>query len=330
MRRFLRQGISPGAVLLCLFVLRLLASSPLNAQVLEEKRQVAITIDDLPAVCTCKSGAWSALTDGILRALGERQAPAIGFVNEGKLYPQRGAQPAEAPDPARVELLQRWLNAGLELGNHTFSHPNLHQTPLTDFQADVLRGEEVTGRLDDEHEGVRYFRHPYLRTGTELGTKRKLETFLEEHGYEIAPVTIDNAEWIYARAFDIALDTDRPELASRVSDAYLDYMIRQTAFFEDQSRKLLGRELRQVLLIHANRLNAAVLGDLLDRLSERGYAFISLSEALKDPAYERLDEYTGAAGISWIQRWAWAEGHRGSWFAGEIEVDEWVQELSGL
>lgn len=301
--------------------------SALDAQSPSAARQVAVTIDDLPAVCTCKSEAWSELTDGLLEALRETHVPAIGFVNEGKLYP--GREDGEPPDPERVGLLQRWLDAGLELGNHSFSHPDLHSTPPARFEANVLRGEEVTRQLDPER-SVRYFRHPYLHTGRTLQIKRDLEAFLVEHGYRVAPVTIDNAEWIYARAFDVALDTERRELADKVSGAYLDYMLRQTAYFEEQSRKLLGRELRQILLLHANRLNAAVLGDLLDRLAKRGYAFISLAQALEDVAYRRLDEYTGTAGMSWIQRWAWAEGHRGDWFSGEPEVEDWVRELSGL
>ncbi|MEM6705823.1 MAG: polysaccharide deacetylase family protein [Acidobacteriota bacterium] len=296
---------------------------------------MAVTIDDLPAVCTCKSEAWSELTAGLLSALQKRAVPAIGFVNEGKLFRRRGEVAPEKPDVARVELLERWLDAGHELGNHSFSHPDLHTTALAEFQQDVLRGETVTRRLLADREPaanatLRYFRHPYLRTGRTLETKRQFESFLAERGYRVAPVSIDNAEWIYARAFDVALDTDRAQLAREVSTAYLDYMIRQTEYFEGQSRKLLGRELRQVLLLHANRLNAAVLGDLLDRLAERGYRFVPLAEALEDEAYRRLDEYTGSAGISWLQRWAWAEGHRGDWFGGEPEVDGWVRELSGL
>lgn len=304
------------------------------------QRQVAITIDDLPANCTCSADGWRSLTADLLEALQAHEVRAVGFVNEVKLYPKawRRGEPQSpeglTPEPARIALLEAWLDAGMELGNHSFSHPDLHETTLADYQSEVLSGEIVTRKLLAQRDlKPRYFRHPYLRTGRSLETKRAFETFLAAQEYEIAPVTIDNAEWIYARAYDVALDKEggagRAE-AARVAQDYVDYMLQQTAYFESQSHKLLGRNLPHVLLLHANRLNAEALDPLLTALAERGYEFVSLETALEDPAYSRLDEYTGAAGISWIQRWAWAEGHRGEWFHGEPAVTPWIHELSGL
>ncbi len=298
-----------------------------------ELRLMALTVDDLPANCTCRDlESWRQLTEGLLEALAEHGAPAIGFVNEGKLY----AEGASLPEPERVDLLRRWLDRGFELGNHTFSHPDLHRVPLAEFQADAERGERVTRRLLLEHgrsSALRFFRHPFLHTGRDLETKHAFESWLEERGQRVAPVTIDNAEWIYARAYDRALDrsgTDAEWLdtAARVRTAYLDYMLAQTAFFEQQSRKLLGREMVQVLLLHANRLNADALDELLRRHGQRGYRFVTLDAALEDPAYQLPDEYVGPAGMSWIQRWAWTRGHRGDFFAGEPEVETWVRDLA--
>jgi len=41
----------------------------------------------------------------------------------------------------------------------------------------------------------------------------------------------------------------------------------------------------------------------------RGYAFISLSDALKDKAY-RLPDAQSTKGLSWIHRWRLAKGLR--------------------
>jgi hypothetical protein len=60
----------------------------------------------------------------------------------------------------------------------------------------------------------------------------------------------------------------------------------------------------------------------------RGYAFISLQEALEDPAYASPDTYTGPAGITWLHRWALTQGKRGAFFAGEPTVADWVEALS--
>jgi hypothetical protein len=43
-------------------------------------------------------------------------------------------------------------------------------------------------------------------------------------------------------------------------------------------------------------------------MKKRGYEFVTLDEALADPAYRRPDEYVGPRGLSWIHRWAVTQG----------------------
>ena len=107
-----------------------------------------------------------------------------------------------------------WVDAGHELGNHTYSHRSLNDTPLEEFEADVVRGEPVTRRLlEAQGRTLRYFRHPFLHVGLELDKRRAFEAFLDEHGYTVAPVTIDNDEYVYAAIYAAALrrgDRARP------------------------------------------------------------------------------------------------------------------------
>lgn len=94
-------------------------------------RQVAVTFDDLPvaSVAADDLARHRAVTEGLLRAISREGIPAVGFVNEGKL------SHGDAVDPARVALLQRWLDAGLELGNHTHSHLDLHAADPAEYEA---------------------------------------------------------------------------------------------------------------------------------------------------------------------------------------------------
>src|SRR5215470_1784870 len=83
------------------------------AQTLPERR-VAITIDDLPASA---AGSMSAeeltdMTSKIVGTLKQQQVPAVGFVNENKLYLKIGEV------DARIDTLNQWLDASMELGNH--------------------------------------------------------------------------------------------------------------------------------------------------------------------------------------------------------------------
>ncbi len=161
-------------------------------------RQVVITFDDLPVGGSVDFNVdeLHAITRDLIASVRRNQIPAIGFVNEAKL--ERGGV-----DARRVDLLRKWVDAGLELGNHSRSHLDLHSTPLTTFEQDVLLGEAVTRPLlTAAGRTLRFFRHPFLHTGRTLETKHALELFLKEHGYGVAPVTIDNYDYMFANAFD--------------------------------------------------------------------------------------------------------------------------------
>ena len=98
----------------------------LPSQTSGPKRQVCVTIDDLPWVSAVPSDhqAVAKETRVLLSSLVAHKIPAIGFVNEQKLASNGSV------DPRRVRLLQYWLDVGMELGNHTFAHLDLHTTPL--------------------------------------------------------------------------------------------------------------------------------------------------------------------------------------------------------
>jgi peptidoglycan/xylan/chitin deacetylase (PgdA/CDA1 family) len=267
------------------------------------------------------------MTERLVGVLARARVPVVGFVNSGKLWHDGTLV------PARLDLLRAWRDAGFELGNHTASHVDRHTVPLAEYEADVVRGEgEIRTILEERApratpeerapRAMRWFRHPYLHTGRTLEEKRALEEFLSSRGYRVAPVTIDNSEWIFARAYQRALDAGDRTLASRVRTSYGPYMEAQFDYLERQSRALFGREIRQVLLVHANSLNADAFEALLVRLRRRGYSFISLDRALEDPAYASPDTFVGSGGITWLHRWTLSSGARP--LPGEPQPEEFV------
>lgn len=285
---------------------------------------MAVTFDDLPAQGIERASPKDArdINKKIVAALRKREIPGVAFVNE------RGLETDGKVDPKRVAALSLWLDAGLEIGNHTYSHPSLHRVPLDQYLRDIADGERVTRPLVTERGGTyRWFRHPFLQTGRDLETKHAVEAYLREHGYRIAPVTIDNSEWIYARAYAIALRKKDEAEAKRVAADYLDYMIDVIAYYEKQSELLFGRQIPQVLLVHANRLNADHFGALADRIAARGYRWIELEDAVADEAYESADTFTGGGGITWLHRWALTRGGMELVVPGEPTVPEWVETI---
>lgn len=267
-------------------------------------RQVAVTIDDLPAGMSdaMPATAISEMTGKLLRTLRDKNVPAIGFVNEKKLY-----KPGEVDE--RIKALEMWLDSGFELGNHTFSHSSLNQVGLEAWEDDVIQGESVTRMLLGKHNlKLRYFRHPFLDTGRDLETRRQAEAFLVHRGYRIAPVTLDGWDWMYAGVYEDAKKRGDTSLEEQLVKSYLEYSEQVFAYSEQLSMRILGYEPRQILLLHASNLEADHVGEVIELMRKRGYRFISLGDALGDEAYSLPDNFVGEEGTGWLEHWAITQG----------------------
>lgn len=326
MRETMRWG-GAWSVMVFAAVLALSGESHARAQAtsgaVKPVREVAVTFDDLPAVSVIKGDPESlaAFTDRLLATFTTHSVPVTGFVNEGKL-----SVAGEGLDglSARIALLGKWLAAGFELGNHTFSHRSLNDLPIEEFEADVVRGEPVTSALLGRRGmKLRYFRHPFLQVGLDLQKRQAFEAWLQKRGYTIAPVTMDNDEYIFAAVYATALRGGDSVQAQKAAEAYLVYMDAAFGFQERLAQSLFGRPIRHILLLHANELNADHAGRLFERLRARGYAFVPLAQALEDPAYASADEYVGRWGISWMHHWEQTMGRPRT---GSPDPPAWITE----
>ncbi len=305
--------------ILALFIF--LFSSGLFAQ----QKKIAITIDDLPFVRSgmFSSGTLVQKTDSLLMALSRYHAPVTGFVNMTKVYNEGEF------DSVQINLLRQWLGKGFDLGNHTFSHPDYNNVSFSTFAAEIEKNEQAMQPLLNEYnKTMPYFRHPFLHRGDSQAKADSLAQYLRSRKYTEAPVTIDNAEWIFAAAYDSVLKTNDQKLALLIGNEYISYMQKKLIFYEGQSVKLFGRNISHILLIHANSLNAANMDHLLSMFAGNGYAFVSLAEALTDKAYNSEDKYYRRGGISWLDRWAFTRGEGRDFFKGEPVCPAFVMKLA--
>lgn len=276
-------------------------------------REVAITIDDLPRGGDGGPRTLAgvrAMTERLLKPFHDEKIPVIGFVNEGR-------QVDFGPQGLR-QILDLWLDAGADLGNHSYSHLNINNVPLEQYTADILKGEPILrAALAARGKKLEFYRHPFLLTGPTPQIKKQMQSFLDQHGYRVAPVTFDDDDYEFAALYT------KSKFKDRVRKEYVPYMESVVAAFERGSVSLVGREFPQVLLIHASQMNADLMPDLLAMLRRRGYTFVSLDHALADPVYRLPDEYAGTGGFSWIHRWAKTKGIKTT---PEPEAPDWVTE----
>jgi peptidoglycan/xylan/chitin deacetylase (PgdA/CDA1 family) len=290
-----------------------------------QKKQVCFSFDDLPVVNygITDAGYQIKLMDKLILSLKKNKIPAIGFVNEQKLYD------GQSKITFQVGLLNSWVDNGLELGNHTYSHSDYNRASFNEYAEDILKDETITKKiLSEKGKLLKYFRHPYLHAGNTKAKADSLNDFLSKHGYTVAPVTIDNEDYLFALSYKRAHDKDDQKLMAQIGSDYISYMEKKVKYFEKQAKSLFGRNIRQILLIHASSLNADYVDALANMFRKNNYAFISMDKALGDKAYTSDITKYGDWGISWIDRWALSQGKKGDFFKGDPETPDYIKKSS--
>jgi peptidoglycan/xylan/chitin deacetylase (PgdA/CDA1 family) len=296
--------------------------TPLIARAAAPVRKLAITFDDLPYAAEPFAedlAAATRVTESLTSALVDYDAPSVGFVNEGRVD-----VPGERD--ARMSLLRSWINAGTQLGNHTYSHGDLNRLNIEDFLEDVVRGEASLMELAGTGSSAnKYFRFPYNHTGPTEQIKQDMEAFLLERGYRIAPHTIDTSDYPFNLPYlDCVRRNDRAT-SDTIKGAYLDHSMAATDFAEYVAPRLFGYDIPHILLLHANNINADCLPELLMLYRARGYRFVSLDDAMDDPAYATPDTQVTTFGPTWLWRWNMSLGLNIS-FRDDPDAPEWISE----
>lgn len=242
-----------------------------------ERFDIAITVDDLPAHGPLPAGATradiAAAHVALFRAHGVPEA--FGFVNANRLE--------QEPDSAAA--LAIWRAAGHPLGNHAYSHLSLDGAPaLAAWQADVAAGESaVAARMTGQD--WRWFRYPYLSTGTDPARREAALAWLTARGYRLAAVSVSFDDWAYTDAYVRCLARNDSAAIAAMKTQYLEEVDDGIARMKAAARQLFGRVIPQVLLTHVGAWSAATLPDVLDRLEAAGARYVTLAAAQADVAY---------------------------------------------
>ena len=244
----------------------------------EIQKEICISVDDLPYATTIykdiSTGKY--ITGKLLSAFKIYNVIALGSVNIGKAIQN------DLPDTAKLNLLNQWLDSGMMLANHTYAHKNYNKINFDEFKKDILDGELYLKDLLEQH-GLKliYFRHPFLFRGDSKEKADTLQSFLDSVGYIVAPVTIDNSDYIFSWAYEKVKSQKNDSLCKKNGNDYVRYMEDVLKYYEVQSVKLIGYNPKHILLCHANLINSDYINELLEMYKRNGYTFISIDDALR-------------------------------------------------
>lgn len=224
------------------------------------KKTVAITIDDLPFVGEYRNFHLNMMID----TMKENQIPATGFII------------AKEVRPDNWEILHKFRDSGFGLGNHTFSHANLNKLEAKEYIHEIKEADDLLLPVLTE---PKYFRYPYLAMSSG-DKKNKVLCYLARKNYKVAPITIDSKDFVFNQRLLSTPEADRRTYLNELKPFYLDFIWQQTVKAEEHNEYHHNSDQSQILLIHANLLNAYVLPDIIAMYKQKGYWFVNLEDAL--------------------------------------------------
>lgn len=238
--------------------------------------RVALTFDDLPVHGALPPGmSRSDVVRSIIEALrAHRVPPTYGFVNA------KGVE----NEPDHVEVLRLWRAAGQPLGNHTFSHMDLHANTIEAFEQDVI-ANEATLRMQMGGDDWHWFRYPYLHEGETIEKRRAAARVLAQRGYRVAEVTLNFDDWSFSDPYARCLARGDTAAVTWIKEHYLRRAAESLSKDLHNTMLTFGRDINHVMLLHLGAVSAAMLPRLLGLLESRGFTFVTLQEAEADVAY---------------------------------------------
>jgi peptidoglycan/xylan/chitin deacetylase (PgdA/CDA1 family) len=259
----------------------------------ESGGRIALTFDDLPIHSALPPNtSRSDIARSIVSALRSAKAPpTYGFVNA------KGLQDA----PETAEFLQIWRAAGHPLGNHTFSHIDLHKNTVEAFEQDVLAGEpSLRAAMGDED--WRWFRYPFLREGDTLEKRHAIAGFLKERGYRVAEVTMSFDDYAYNDPYARCLSRGDTAGVEWLKKSYLDRAAASLTEGQRGAREVFGRDIPHVMLLHVGAFQMVMLPRLLDLMREKGFTLVTLPDAQSDQAYAADSDVATPQGATLLDR----------------------------
>lgn len=263
--------------------------------------KVAFTIDDLPLWPNSyppEGYTAAGIVEMILEALDRHGLKGIyAFSNSWALlkHPELGA------------LMDRWVDAGHHVANHTHNHPELNDVSAERYIQEIdLAEEHLAPWLSKAPK--RYFRHTLNYWGNTEEKLTKVKAHLDKRGYTVAEVTSMLYEWEWNRAYKNLLKASDGDGIEFLRQSFLDFSIAQIRYDTECAKKWFGAEFRGITLGHFIPFFADVADDLFARLLEEGVQFIPLEEATSDPIYEDVCSVVSDEFLVYHQKLAHSRG----------------------
>lgn len=197
-----------------------------------------------------------------------------------------------------VDALQRWLDAGYELGNHTFDHLAAGSVEPASFLDNVAACDRLLESLGGFADGrLRYFRFPFLDRGSNPESRRRIAAGLRDMNYVTVPGTVDFNDHLYEAPLARAAASGNAARISAVEERYLRAARRCLSHHAAWAGGGAAEPLIHIGLFHAGPISSRVLPRLLGNLSASRVEWCAVADALNHPVYRGFEADTNQTGL---------------------------------
>lgn len=239
-----------------------------------EAQQVALTFDDAPR------------RDEAIFSGSERTRILIEKLAKAKVQAAFFCVPRNLT-PEKQKRLEAYASAGHILGNHSFSHPRIEDTPPKQYIADIKKAHRILAPIKGFQP---LFRYPYLHEGHTRHVRDAVRKALKEIGYQNAYVTIDTYEWYINSLLEKAVKASKKINFPKLKHLYIQHIFASAEYYDNMAQIVLGRSPCHVLLLHENDLAALFIDDLIDFFRANGWEIISPAKAYNDPIAQNVPD----------------------------------------
>ncbi|MDH5676637.1 MAG: polysaccharide deacetylase family protein [Myxococcales bacterium] len=249
--------------------------------------KIALTCDDAPWSASLGGNAFrEGVMDGIRQQLLRcGVGRCVAFVN---------SEVAMGQEPQ----LERWLEAGFELGNHTHDHRTASESRPEHFLDSVERCDRMLQSLGAFDDGrTRWFRFPKLDRGPDAQTRRLLKRGCEDLGYRIAHASTDFFDHHFEARYVSALEVGDEVLATHIARRYRRVATESLSATRIAMRAVHGVEFISVPYFHFGAVSLRTTGAIFDQLTKTDVAWCDLEEAMGHPVFTAFDANFDVGGV---------------------------------
>lgn len=185
--------------------------------------------------------------------------------------------------------LERWLDAGFELANHTHFHRYASKLTDREFARDLAQCDALLRRVGAFESGrTKWFRFPHLDRGRDAAQRRRLDAICSDLGYRMAPASLELLDYLYEAPLVAALDRGDDLGVVRVEQRFmsvcLDTLRDKAAWAAAQTPAL-----PLIGYAHFGQVAVRNLAGMLHLLRAQGFELCPLSTAADHPMHRAFN-----------------------------------------